>query len=299
MKRKALIYIILAGILWGTSGIFVHYLTPLGFTSFQMTAVRATVSLISIFLYAVIRDRALLKAKPKDMILFAAIGISLYLTAACYYLSMQLASVSTAVVLMYSAPIYVSVFSVIFMKDKLSVSKLVAIALLLIGCCLVAGIVGGLKLDTVGLLVGAASGISYAAYNILTKISLKRGANAVTVTLYGFLFMALISLIGLEPVSLAERVSASPEVAIPLLLLLGICTFVLPYFLYTLAMRSFPVGVATALGTVEPMAATLFSVIIFGERLTVFSAFGIILILSALVIIGLADDEKKNKEIIS
>ena len=38
MKTKAFIFIIVAGILWGTSGIFVNYLAPYGFTSMQMTS---------------------------------------------------------------------------------------------------------------------------------------------------------------------------------------------------------------------------------------------------------------------
>ena len=56
-----MLYIILAGVLWGTSGIFVHYLAPLGFTSYQMTATRAIVSFLCILTYVLCRNRSLLR----------------------------------------------------------------------------------------------------------------------------------------------------------------------------------------------------------------------------------------------
>ena len=59
MKNKAFLFIILAGILWGTSGIFVHYLAPLGFTSMQMTATRASVSFLCMLGYVLVRNRRL------------------------------------------------------------------------------------------------------------------------------------------------------------------------------------------------------------------------------------------------
>jgi len=51
MKTKAFIYIVIAGILWGTAGIFVHYLAPFGFSSLQMTAIRGSVAAIAMTVY--------------------------------------------------------------------------------------------------------------------------------------------------------------------------------------------------------------------------------------------------------
>ena len=38
----------------------------------------------------------------------------------------------------------------------------------------------------IGILIGALSGISYSAYNIITKISLKKGSNPISTTFYTF-----------------------------------------------------------------------------------------------------------------
>ena len=289
--KKAFIFIITASVLWGTSGIFVHFLAPYGITSLQMTSARAIVSLFCVILYALIKKREAFSAKPLHLLLFLGIGASLYFTASCYFTSMQMTSVSTAVVLMYAAPIYVMVYSVAFLGEKLTKTKIVSLIFMLIGCCLVSGIIGGLNFNALGVLIGVFSGIAYAVYNILTKIAMRKGISPTSTVLYSFSFMALISLVGLDPKGLSVSVSLDPAVTLPLLIGLGICTFVIPYVLYTLAMKDLSAGSASALGIIEPMSATIFSVIIFHEKLSIFSAVGIILILGAVYMIGKSENK--------
>ena len=292
MKTKAFIYIIIAGILWGTSGIFVHYLAPYGFTSLQMTAVRGLVSFICMAAFALIRDRSLFKIKPRELIFFIGIGLSLFLTASLYYTSMQMTSVSTAVVLMYMAPVYVMIFSVLFLGERFSKLKFISVASMLFGCCLVSGIIGGAKFHLLGLILGFLSGLTYAAYNVLTKIAIKRGSNAISVTVYGFLVMTLVALCVSKPWQIVTTAARAPLATVPLLVGLGVFTFVMPYLLYTLAMCELPAGTASALSIVEPMAATVFSVVIFHETLGIASACGIILILLAVFLLGKAEGKQ-------
>ena len=119
MKTKSLIFVILAGLLWGTSGIFVNFLAPYGFTSIQMTSVRAAISFICILAFVLIRDKSLLKINLIQLLICCGAGGSLFATAALYYTAMQMTSVSTAVVLMYTSPIYVVVLAVFFLGDKI------------------------------------------------------------------------------------------------------------------------------------------------------------------------------------
>ena len=290
MKTKAFIYIIVAGILWGTSGIFVHYLTPYGFSSLQMTAVRGLVSFIGMAIYAALLDTKLFKIKPKDLLFFVPIGATLFATAYLYYTSMTMTSVSTAVVLMYMAPVYVMIFSVLFLGEKFSNVKLISLVAMLVGCCLVSGIIGGLAFDAWGIVFGFLAGVSYATYNVITKIALRGERNAVSMTVYSFLVMAIIAMSIAKPVQIVKTASLNPWPAIPLLIGLGIVTFVIPYFLYTLAMRDLPAGTAAALGIVEPMAATVFSVLFLGEELGWLPATGIVLILAAVFMLGKSEE---------
>ncbi|MBE6635383.1 MAG: hypothetical protein E7617_04205 [Ruminococcaceae bacterium] len=294
MKKAAFIYIVIAGIFWGTSGIFVNLLAPYGFSSFQMTAVRALVSFSAMAIYTLITDRRLFRLKLAELPFYLLLGLSLFGTAVCYYSSMQMASVSVAVVLMYTAPIYVMIFSVAFLGEKISPMKLISVVLMLIGCCLVSGIIGGMRFHIGGILIGALSGIIYALYNITAKISFRRESHPQTATLYAFLTMTVVAAFFSEPITLSQRVAVAPAETIALFIGLGICTFVIPYFLYNLAMKELPAGTASALGIIEPMSATIFSVLIFKEEIGWLSFSGIIMILVAVVLLGLSENRRNE-----
>ena len=291
MKNRAFAMIVIAGILWGTSGIFVHYLAPFGFSSLHMTFLRALVSAVSLASYIGIHNKRLFKVKPKELLLFACGGLSFFGTAGCYYMSMQITSVSTAVILMYIAPVLVMIFSVIFWREKLTMLKAAAVMAMLIGCCLVSGVVGGIRFDLWGIILGMMSGIFYSAYNIITKMQMRNGSDPISATFYCFASAALIGLFVSGVQEIPGIIGTRPVLLLFLIAGLGICTCVLPYFLYTLAMKVLPAGTATALGIIEPMAATVFSVVLFKDQMGIFSLIGIILILGATFMLN------KDKEI--
>ncbi|MBR5542852.1 MAG: EamA family transporter [Oscillospiraceae bacterium] len=282
MKKSSLIYIILAGMLWGTSGLYVHFLTPYGLTSIQMTTVRGVVSAFFIVLYALLFNRKLFKINLKDGIFCFFRGLAMYLAAAFYYLAMQKTSVSTAVVLMYIAPIFVMAFSVAFLGEKLTVIKGISVIAVVVGCGFVSGIIGGLKFSVSGILLGILAGLLYGSYSIITKIQMKKNINPMTASMYGFVFMAVISCFVAQPVAIANIGVANP-VSILLMLGCGLCTCVLPYTLYTISLKDLPAGTASSLAIIEPLAATIYSIAFLGERPDMFSYLGIAMILGAVL----------------
>ena len=286
MKKSAFLYIILASVLWGTSGIFVHFLSSYGFTSLDMTLIRSIVSIFSVGIYIAFTRKSLFKLNAKEILLFAGSGIAFLGTGSCYFYSMQLSSISTAVVLMYTAPIFVMLYSVAFLGEKLTKLKGVAVLCTIIGCGLVSGIVGGLKFDAKGIVFGLLAGISYSAYNIFTKIEMRNKINPLTANFYCFVFAFLAGLLIVNPAGIIKCIAANPPVTIPLSIGMGICTCVLPYLFYTLALRTIPAGTASSMAVLEPMAATIFSVALFGEKLSFESLLGIILILGAVFVLS-------------
>ena len=296
MKKTAFLSIVAAGVLWGTSGIFVHYMAPYGFSSLQMTAVRGAVSLICMSVFLLCRKPSLFRVTLKELLLCAGCGFGFFGTAACYFAAMQIVGVSTAVMLMYTAPVFVMLYSTLFFGEGLSSLKAIAVVCMLLGCALVSGVVGGVRFEPLGILLGMLSALSYAAYNVFTKISLRCGANASTVTLYTFFFMAGAAILSCKPREIVTFVASAPIAVIALSIGLGIITSVLPYFLYALALRELPVGTASALSVVEPMAATVFGVLVFRETPGLLACIGILLILTAVLLLS-RTDESKNKMI--
>ncbi len=269
--------------MWGTSGIFFNLLEPYGFSPIQMTAMRGVVAAISMSTYMLISDRSLFKVSKRDIPLVIGGGLSMFLTAYFYYFAIQESSVSTAVILMYTAPIFVMVFSVAFLGEKLNTIKALSVFFMIIGCALVSGVVGGVRFSLWGIVLGLLAGILYSSYNIFTKVQMMHKVNSKTSSGYSFIIMGAVSLCVCNPVQAVQITAKAPLIIIPLIIGIGVFTSVLPYFLYTLALRKIPAGTATALGIIEPMSATIFSVVIFGEALSVFAVIGIILILVSCV----------------
>ncbi len=296
MKKSAFLFVIAAGILWGTSGIFVHGLSPYGYSSLQMTFMRGGVTLLVLFGYLMLCRRESFRVSIPEICLFALTGLALFGTGSCYFLSMQASSISTAVVLMYMAPVYVAIWSVLFFGERMMAGKVAAICCMLIGCVLVSGVVGDIKLDPFGIFMGILSGISYGAYNILTKISMRRGSSALSATFYSTLFMFILALIFSSPAEMADITARAGTEVLWWIVGIGVVTFVLPYLFFTLAMRELPAGTASSLSVVEPMSATVFGIALYDEKLTVFSGCGIALIIFAVILLGTTESKVKETE---
>ena len=284
--KKSFLFIIIASIGWGTSGLFVNALGPMGLSSLQMATVRGTVAAVCMSLYALIFDRSLFKIKLSELILFLCSGVSMYLTCASYFSSIQASSVSTAVVLMYTAPIMIMAYSVAFFGERFTGKKCFSLICMVIGCALVSGVVGGMEFKLWGVVYGLGAGVAYSAYNIFTKIQMRRRSNPVSASMYCFIFMALVSFIPSNPIHIIDVARDNLPYGALLMVGCGIITSVMPYFLYTLSLKKIPVGVASALSIIEPMAAMILSIAFLGEKLNIFSLCGIILILGSVFVLS-------------
>ena len=193
---------------------------------------------------------------------------------------------STAAILLYTSPIWIMLMSVLFFREKLTGRKLLALALAFAGCVLVSGI-SGEGITAAGLLVGLGSGLGYGLYSILGTVALRK-YSPYTVTTYTFLFAAIGSWAVCGPADMVSKFTAAPD--LPWLLffccLTALVTAVVPFLSYTLGLRTVEASRAGIIATIEPMVATLVGILVFSEPLTLLSALGILLILSAVVILN-------------
>ena len=88
MKKKALIMIIFAGILWGTSCIYVKLWEKMLLNSIEMTALRIIAAFLSFFVFTLLFNKRAFKTKISDVFLYVGSGVTLFATAAFYYTSM-------------------------------------------------------------------------------------------------------------------------------------------------------------------------------------------------------------------
>ena len=222
----------------------------------------------------------------RDLWCFLGTGIgSMLLFSVFYFLGLPSTSLAVATVLVYTAPSFVMLLSLWLFQERLTVKKLVSLGLAFGGCVLVSGL-GGEGLTPLGLLIGLCSGIGYGLYSILGSVALRK-YEPLTVTTYAFLFSAAGSWFICRPAEMLSIASSLPPLSFALdVLSIAVVTAVAPYLLYTLGLKNTPASKAAIMATIEPLVATVLGIAVFSEPLTPVAAAGIVLILSAIVLLN-------------
>jgi drug/metabolite transporter (DMT)-like permease len=292
-KKGALggILIVIAGLFWGSMGLFVRHLNSLGFTSIQVACLRLVTAGILFALILLIKDPKGFKISPKDIPLFLALGlVSILFFTCCYFTAIRLMTMSTAAILLYTSPIWVMILAVFFLKEKINTKKIIALVLAFAGCVLVSGFGG--KVTPVGILVGLGSGLGYGLYSIFGSFALKK-YSPLTVTCYTFLIAGAGSVFVSDPADLITKISSNSNkpALFGFVLLTSVITAVIPFLLYTLGLNRTTAGRAAVLATVEPAAATLFGFFVMKETIGPVAVLGILLVFAAIMILSIRNKE--------
>ena len=166
-QKTGTMLIILAGCFWGSMGIFVRKLGEEGFDSIQIVSIRVTLAALFFSLILFLKDRSGFKISLRDIPLFLGLGFgSVLFFTVCYFTAINMMSLSTAAILLYTSPIWIMLMSVLFFHEKLTERKLIALVAAFGGCVLISGISGG-GITLTGLLVGLGSGIGYGLLRML------------------------------------------------------------------------------------------------------------------------------------
>ncbi len=283
-----------AGALWGFSGLFVRNLTNLNVSTFNIVFFRVLISAIVICLFFLIFDRKAYKVKFKDLWCFLGTGVlGMLLTGITYFTTMQKASLSTACILMYTAPVFVILLSAILFKEKVTVSKGIGLVLTMVGTVLCSYEKGGFSISFSAFLVGICSGLSYGLYSIFTRFAYNKGYTSETIILYGFIFSFLGSLAFADYSNLVEVVSLGTSYILPAILLAVVST-VAPYALFTMGLKKTENGKASIISSIEIVSSLVVGTVFFKEYPNFIKVIGIVLVFVAIVIINIKYNKKEN-----
>ena len=283
--RLSPLYIIIAGALWGSMGLFVRRLGDAGCNSAEIAQLRSLVTAVILFLFLIIKERNLLRIRLRDIWCFIGTGVlSIVFFNLCYFTTIELTSLSVAAVLLYTAPAFVIVLSAILFKEQITKRKVIALILTFVGCVCVSGLIrGGASMTLKGFLIGIGAGVGYALYSIFSRFALERGYGSLTISFYTF-FFAVFGTIPFVSMNRVLRAVTTSVGQTAFILLFGIVTTVLPYLLYTKGLEGVENGKASILASVEPVVATILGTLVFHEILHADEICGILLILGAILI---------------
>lgn len=285
MKRLGPAFIILAGILWGSMGLFVRTLNAKGLESMDIVALRAIITTVSLFLFLLFYDRKLLHIRLRDIWCALGSGIfSIIFFNFCYFKAIMMTSLSVAAVLLYTAPAIVMILSFFLFREKFTKRKWISLVMTFVGCVLVTGVIqDSASLSAGGLLVGLGAGLGYALYSIFGRYALEKGYHSLTITFYTFLVAAAGSIALADVQKVAKTVTANPPIFFFAVAFGVLCT-VIPYLTYTMGLKYIENSKAAIIASIEPVTATILGVLCFHETMSMGESLGIILVLGALIV---------------
>ena len=190
------VMIFVAGVLWGSIGLFVSILTKLGADSVLIAFLRIAVGFILLIpLVISVSGKNGFKIDLQGLMLCLVLGVfSQAFFNITYIESIENVGVATASVLLYTAPIFVIAMSAIFLKETLTKRKIGALAINVLGCTLTVtgGNFNSTNFSVYGVAMGISAGFLYALMTILGKITSSKNYNPVTIVFYSFLFGAIV-----------------------------------------------------------------------------------------------------------
>ena len=175
-KTISYIYVILSAVCWGFIGFSNRLLTEAGMTLGNRVFVRNFGTLLVLTVVFGLFHRQVFRIRLKHLPIFLGSGlISILLLSVVYFQCQTMCSLSVAAVLLYLAPSFVVLASAVLWKTPLTMGKVAALCVSLLGCIMVSGVLGGdMTASWAGIGLGVVSGMCYASYTVFSHYGLAR-----------------------------------------------------------------------------------------------------------------------------
>ncbi|MBR4448166.1 DMT family transporter [Methanobrevibacter sp.] len=289
MKKLYLILPILAGLMFGSSGIFVRTLTQNGIDSTTLLFLRFSIAIIPILIAILLTDKELLKIDLKDLPLFLACATCIVGLNLCYNESMNSIPLSLAATLLSIAPIFVLIFAYVLFREKITKRKLICMVLAIIGCMLMTGVFESdiVNIPLFGILSGIGAALFWAIYLMASKKSIESRNHTFTILFYSIILIsiALIPLTDFGQIS--NFVNINPTLTILFLIIHSTFSFALPYIFSTVSLNYIDSGVSSILlSGAEPLAALIFGFALYSEIPTPLMFCGFVLAIIAMMMLS-------------
>jgi drug/metabolite transporter, DME family len=259
---------------------------------------RATLSLALLLPVLLLRrGAAVLRVPGRDLLRFFLIGIfgvaaSNYL----YYLAVQRTNVATAIILQYTAPVWVLLYTVLRGAERPSLRRTAAVGLAVAGCALAVGFVGsGLRLDALGVTAAILAAFSFAFYNLAGHSVLAR-YDRWKVLLWVLLATSTFWIFVNPPWKVVAAHFGREQWGF--MLVFSLLSVLAPFSCYFAGLQHLEPTRAVVASCLEPVFSIVIAAVVLGELLRPLQTVGIVLVLVAIVLIQLPERAARAEELV-
>ncbi len=205
-----------------------------------------------------------------------------------YYLAIQKTNVATAIIVQYTAPVLVLLYMVAIGRQKATLQRFAAVALAVVGSALAIGVAGtgGFRLNPVGVFAATLAAVSFSFYNIAGHNILARYDRWI-VLLYTTFSAGAFWLVVNPPWKLVAAHYSG--LAWAFLLVFAVVSVLAPFSLYFAGLQHLEPTRAIVVSCLEPVFSIVIAAIALGEVLRPVQMLGIVVVLSAIVLVQLPD----------
>ena len=226
-----------------------------------------------------------LRVSAKEFGALTLLGLLFIVSSLTLYLSFRLMDAGVASTILFTYPVMTAVIMAVFFHEKLNWVTILSIVLSFIGVALLYWGDGTTTLPIVGVILVLLSALSYALYIIVVN-----RANLVMFSFKINFYVLLYCAVGM----LAYTFLSGESLTVPHTFTgwfyvgwLAIVPAIMALVLMVYAAKYVGSTTTAILGALEPLTAVLIGIFVFSEQFTVTLAVGILLILSAVVLVVL------------
>jgi len=244
-KKKATVYLVISALLWSLGGVFAKLID---WNPIAIAGMRSAIT--AILVWAVVK-------KPKfNWSKAQVLGALLYATTVITYIvANKMTTAANAILLQYTAPIYVALFGMFFVKERTTKVDWITIAAVFAGMILF--FIGDLDTKSMwGNFWAVISGISFAGVAITLRM--QKDGSPLESVLLGNILTAIIGI----PFMFQSMPTTSSWIG---LVLMGTIQLGIPYILYAKAIKSVSALEATLIPVIEPVINPIWTFLIVGE----------------------------------
>ncbi len=251
-RNKGVLLIFLAALLWSTGGVFIK---ATSLNAFQTSLWRSLFASLAI----------LLMARPKTLSLDSTSLIASLAYAATlifFVLGTKLTTAANAILLQYTAPIYILVLAHIILNEKMTRIGAMTVALCIMGMAIF--FLDKLSPEgVVGNLAALGSGVCFAVMTVFLRKN--KGGEPVSAILFGNIWIVIVcAMISFSQFLALDAFMLSPKDAL-LTGFLGVFQIALPYLLFVNAIKHIPALEASLLSMLEPILNPIWVMLFVGE----------------------------------
>lgn len=297
---RGYIYIGAAAVFWGISAslgraAFTGRMLPAGsgierVSPLVLSQARTSFSFLAVLIGLIaIRGWRKLQLPWGDLARLALLGVAgVAASNYFYYLAIQRTNVATAIIVQYTAPVWVLLYMVARGLERATWPKIIAVLLAILGIALVVGFFGGLfghgrlQFDGLGIAASLIAAFSFAYYNIGGHSILMKHDRRI-VLLYTTLAASLFWLI-LNPPGKIVAAHFSPPVWL-FLFTFAVTSVLIPFTFYFAGLQHLKPTDAIIASCLEPVFTILIAAVALKETVGGLQALGIAMVLSAIIVV--------------